>query len=100
MQVKVSLRAHIKIIRQPGSWAGEEAILAADFFKSEVYVYIAVAASSPLAYKPTSVAASEVSNGPANIAFYELGHYKSVVSVGVPADRLNYLRRCKVDKQI
>ena len=101
VQVKASLRAHIKIIRQSGSWAGEEAILAtADFLKSEVHVCIAVAASLPLVYKPTSVAASVVSNGPASIAFYEPGHYKSVVSVGVPADRLNYLRRCKADKPI
>ena len=85
---------HVKIVRQPGSWAGEEAILAAaDFLKSEVHVYIATAASSPLVNKPTSVAASGVSNRPVSIAFYEPGHYKSVVSIGVPADRLNYLRR-------
>ena len=101
VHVKASLRTHIKIIRQPGLWAGEEAILApADFLKSEVYVHIAAAAFSPLVYNPTSVVASGVSNEPVSITSYEPGHYKSVMSVGVLAGRVSYLRRCKVDKQI
>ena len=79
MQVEAYLLARIKIIRQSGSWAGEEAILAAaNFLKSKVHVYVAAAASSPLVYKSTSVSASGVSNGQVNIAFYEPGHYKSV----------------------
>ena len=50
-------------------------LLACDFLLREFHVYFAVGASSPLVYAPVTCKSMY---HPIALAFYKLGHYKSV----------------------
>ena len=68
-------RLRAEYIRQDGNWVGEDIIpVAAEYLKRDIHVFVAFANISPLVYSSSSSVLP-----PVVLAFYEPGHYKSVL---------------------
>ena len=72
----LSFEKHVERLSTNGIAAGEDAISAlADVCNRDIYVYSA-RANEPFIYKPSS---KQSNCSPVQIAFYEPGHYKTVI---------------------
>jgi OTU domain-containing protein 5 len=85
---RVALHKHATVVAKTGTWVGEDVILAAACnLLRPIHVYIAACNSSPLIYAPSMVSTDSL---PLLLAFYEPGHYRSVVQRRVmPPDNDN-----------
>ena len=83
-----AIRKSADAIKSDGSWAGEDAILAAaDYLRQEIHVFVSSPKISPVIYSLSS----DVSvSAPLKVAFYEPGHYVFVTGVTAASSTLNF----------
>ena len=89
-------RLRAEYIRQDGNWVGEDIIpVAAEYLKRDIHVFVAFANISPLVYSSSSLVLS-----PVVLAFYEPGHYKSVLASTRQNDDAGHIPRfIRVDEK-
>ncbi len=77
----VALRKHAADVMQGGTWVGEDVIMAmTECLQRQIHVFMYVDSNgtSPAIYSPSSNATKLA---PLRIAFYEPGHYQSVIDL-------------------